>query len=159
MIRLIAMDVDGTLTDGGIYISGTGEELKRFDVQDGMGLSRFKKAGGKIALISGRFSPATQRRGEELNFDFICNGVEEKLPVLQEIAAKLQLTPEETAYIGDDINDMDCLRWAGLGAAVANALDDVKSAADIVLSKGGGHGALREFVEIILRRNVEEARR
>ncbi len=157
MIRLIAMDVDGTLTDGGIYL-GADLELKRFDVQDGLGLVRFRAQGGTIAMISGRFSPASQRRAQELGFDFVRNGVKDKLPELQEIAAQLGITAQETAYIGDDLNDRDCILWAGLGAAVANAVEEVKAVADVVTSRGGGHGAVRELVELVLRHN-EEARR
>lgn len=155
MIKLFAMDVDGTLTDGGVYIGSNGEEFKRFDIQDGMGIARFHRAGGKVALISGRYSGATERRAKELKFDVIVNGAGEKLPVLREIAEKLNLTPDEVAYAGDDINDIDCIKWAGFGVAVANAIPEVKEAADYCTQRRGGEGAVREIVDILLMMNAK----
>ena len=156
MIRLFAMDVDGTLTDGGVYISSEGSESKRFDIQDGMGITRFRRAGGKIALISGRYSAATERRAKELKIDIVVNGVGEKLPVLKKIAEELGLTPDEVAYAGDDVNDIDCAKWAGFGAAVANAVTELKTVADYVTQRRGGDGAVREITDILLIRNAKE---
>ena len=95
MFRLLAMDVDGTLTDGSVFIDAAGNEFKRFDIQDGMGMALFRKAGGKVAWISGRFSAVTELRARELHVDFLANGVAEKLPVLRKIAAEAGVSAEE----------------------------------------------------------------
>lgn len=156
MIRLLAMDVDGTLTDGGIYMDGQGSEYKRFDIQDGMGIARFRAAGGIVALISGRFSPATEKRAHELQVDYLANGAGDKLPILCRIAADAGIKPQETAYMGDDVNDIDCAKWAGLGIAVANAVPEMKNAADYITERSGGNGAVREATDMILLKNAEE---
>ncbi len=151
MYKLLAMDVDGTLTDGGVYLDGSGSEYKRFDIQDGMGIVLFRKAGGKVALISGRYSAATERRARELNVDFLVNGCGEKLSILRDLAERIGASPAEVAYAGDDVNDMDCVKWAGLGVAVANAVPQLSAVADFVTSRHGGDGAVREVVDYILR--------
>lgn len=159
MYRLLAMDVDGTLTDGAVYMDGSGTEFKRFDIQDGMGIARFRNAGGRIALISGRYSPATELRAQELHVDYLINGGGEKLPQLCRIAAGLGLKSSEVAYVGDDVNDIECARWAGLGVAVANAVKELIDAADMTTKREGGHGAVREVVELLLSENAKECER
>jgi 3-deoxy-D-manno-octulosonate 8-phosphate phosphatase (KDO 8-P phosphatase) len=154
MIRLAAFDVDGTLTDGGIYLDGGEGEWKRFDVQDGMGLSLLARSGVVLAIISGRYSPVTERRVRELGIEHCINGVVEKLPVLQELARNLEIAPEEVAFVGDDINDLSCIAWAGLGMAVQNALPEVQEAAAYVTRRSGGFGAVREAAEYILAYNT-----
>lgn len=154
MIRLLALDVDGTLTDGGLYVDGSGHEMKRFDVQDGMGIRRFRDAGGHVVIISARQSSATEQRARELSITVEMNGDGDKLEVLQSVAQRQGLKAEEVAYVGDDVNDIDCIRWAGLGFAVANAQPEVCDAADRVTTRSGGHGAVREVVEFILKYNV-----
>ncbi len=156
MIRLAAFDVDGTLTDGGIYLDGEAGEWKRFDVQDGMGLSLLARSGVTLAIISGRYSPVTERRARELGIKHCANGVGEKLPILQELARKLGLSSEEVAFGGDDVNDLPCISWAGLGVAVQNALPEVREAADYVTRRSGGAGAVREMAEYILAYNRSE---
>ena len=151
MYRLLAMDVDGTLTDGGVYLSAGGDEFKRFDIQDGMGIALFRKAGGKVALISGRYSMATEIRAHELDVDYLVNGTAEKLVSLQKIADRIGVTASEVVYAGDDLNDIDCARWAGLGVAVANAVPEMKDAADMTTERSGGAGAIREIVDRILK--------
>lgn len=153
VIRLVAFDVDGTLTDGGIIVGGDSEEWKRFDAQDGMGLSLLRKSGVVLAFISGRFSPATCRRADALGVEHCFNGVEEKLLVLQGLAEKLNVSSEEVAFVGDDVNDLDCISWAGLGIAVQNAVDEVKAVADMVTSRSGGFGAAREVADYVLELN------
>lgn len=148
MYRLFAMDVDGTLTDGGVYVGSNGDEFKRFDIQDGMGIALFRKAGGKVALISGRRSGATERRARELNVDFLVNGTHDKLTELKNIAAGLGISADEVIYAGDDVNDIECARWAGLGVAVANAVSALKREAGRVTERSGGAGAVREIVEL-----------
>jgi 3-deoxy-D-manno-octulosonate 8-phosphate phosphatase (KDO 8-P phosphatase) len=156
MIRLAAFDVDGTLTDGGIYLDGEGGEWKRFDVQDGMGLSLLARSGVILAIISGRYSPVTERRARELGIEHCANGVGEKLPVLRDLARKLGISPEEIAFLGDDVNDLACITWAGLGMAVQNALPEVQKAAKHVTHRSGGAGAVREAAEYILAYNRSE---
>lgn len=150
MIKLVALDVDGTLTDGGVYLDGAGAEFKRFDIQDGMGLVLLRRAGVRVAIISGRFSQATEGRARELGVELLYNGVGDKLPVLQALAEELGLKPEEISFVGDDVNDLDCLRWAGLGIAVANGRPEVRDAADRVTEARGGYGAVREASELVL---------
>ena len=150
MYRLLAMDVDGTLTDGGVYLCASGDEFKRFDIQDGMGIALFRKECGKVALISGRYSMATELRARELDVDFLVNGTADKLTSLQKIAERLGVLASEVVYAGDDLNDIACVRWAGLGVAVANAVPELKAAADLTTERSGGAGAIREVVAKIL---------
>ena len=152
MIKLFAMDVDGTLTDGGIILHGSGGESKRFDVQDGLGIVRLQAAGVEVAFVSGRRSPATLRRAEDLGVRVCRQGVKDKLAVLQEMAKDRGLRPSEVAFAGDDLNDVACLRWAGWGVAVANAVPEAKEAADMVTRASGGAGAVREAAEFLLKR-------
>ena len=158
MYKLFAMDVDGTLTDGGIYVDGSGNEYKRFDVQDGMGIVLFRRAGGKAAAISGRYSAATQRRLQELHFDYVANGCNsDKLSVLKEFAERAGVESEEVVYAGDDVNDIECVKWSGLGSAVANAVPQLCEAADYITKKAGGNGAIREIADMVLAMNAAEA--
>lgn len=156
MIKLFAMDVDGTLTDGGIYMDGAGGEMKRFDVQDGQGIALLLRSGVKIVFISGRYSEPTQRRADDLKITRCVNGVKDKFPLLRQIAAEFGVTAEETAYVGDDLPDIECIRWAGLGFAVANARPEAADAANRVTLASGGHGAVRECADIILKINDGE---
>ncbi len=153
MIKLFVMDVDGTMTDGAIYLDGTGGEFKRFDVRDGLGISRLVSSGVKTAIISGRNSPATERRARELGIGPVIQGVKDKLGELEKMAREMSLDPEEVAYIGDDVNDCSCILWSGKGFAPSDAVPEAREAADIVTSAAGGHGAVREAVEHILRIN------
>ena len=152
-IRLLALDVDGTLTDGGVYMNGEGAEFKRFDIRDGMGIVRLRKAGVEVALISGRHSPATERRAQELGITRLYNGVGDKMPVLSALLEELGITLEETAYMGDDVNDVDCLRAAGLALVPADGVPEARAAADYVTARAAGRGAVREAAELILTEN------
>ena len=153
MIKLFALDVDGTLTDGGVYMDGNGNEFKRFDIQDGYGLVMLQRLGIKVAFISGRFSKATQQRADDLKIAVCINGTSDKLKDLQALSNELCITAEEIAYAGDDIPDIECMKWAGFGMAVANARDEVKAAACFVSVSRGGHGAVRELAEHIIMLN------
>ncbi len=150
MIRFFAMDVDGTLTDGGIYLDGQGTEWKRFDVRDGLGLAKLRASGIAVCIISGRYSEVTKKRAEELGVDMVHQDVKDKLSVLQSVAEEAGLSREEVAYIGDDDNDAECLRWAKIGFAPRDAQPAARQAADVVTETSGGHGAVREAVERIL---------
>lgn len=149
LIKLLVLDVDGTLTDGGVALDGNGEEWKRFDIQDGMGIARLQKEGVEVALISGRHSEATARRALELGIREVVNGVSEKLPVLENLCRSRGLLPEEVCFVGDDINDIECIRWSGLGIAVRNARLEVKALADWITPSSGGQGAIRDVAERI----------
>jgi 3-deoxy-D-manno-octulosonate 8-phosphate phosphatase (KDO 8-P phosphatase) len=152
MIRLVAMDVDGTLTDGGFYMDGEAE-FKKFNVRDGYGIAEMLKRGIEVAFISGRYSAATDARAKDLGVARVFNGTKDKLRDLRSSADELGLAREEVAFIGDDIPDIPCLQWAGLGVAVCDAPDEVKRASDMVLGSRGGEGAVREAAEYIIRLN------
>lgn len=143
-IRLFAMDVDGVLTDGSIYVSSDGAEMKRFSVLDGMGLSRLRQAGRAVAWISGRESGATTRRATELKIPHLIQGRTDKLAALQELAARLGLSPEAICYMGDDDIDTPAISWAGIGAnpqydQLMEAVALVKrERIDFLLAVGGG---------------------
>ena len=153
MIKLFAMDVDGTLTDGGVYMDGKGGELKRFSIQDGLGIVMLIRSGVQVVFISGRYSAATRQRADDLNISECINGTKDKLGDLKKLSVKWNIAREEVAYAGDDIPDIDCIKWAGLGLAVANACKEVKAAAAWTSSLSGGHGAIRECAEKIFEIN------
>ena len=158
MIKLFALDIDGTLTDDAVYMDGKGGELKRFSVRDGYGIVMLKNAGIKIAFISGRYSAATQQRADNLKIDACINGTQHKLHDLKELAAKWNITQDEIAYAGDDIPDIECLSWSKLGMTPANASCPAKESADWISAFDGGFGAVREMAEKILDFNESEKR-
>lgn len=150
MIKLFALDVDGTLTDGGVYMDGSGGEFKRFDIQDGYGLVRLMERGVRVVFISGRYSASTQQRAENLRVSRCINGTKDKLSDLQALCGEWGVSREEVAFAGDDLPDLECVEWAALGIAVANARPELSAAADWHTASGGGHGAIRECAEHIL---------
>ena len=158
MIRLFVMDVDGTMTDGAVFLDGEGGEFKRFDVRDGLGVARLKASGVKPAIISGRCSAVTDRRARELGIAIVVQGAKDKLSELRRLAAELGLSSEEIAYIGDDANDRECIAWAGRGFAPSDARPEAKEAADVVTEASGGYGAVRDAVEDILSFNEKAMR-
>ncbi len=151
-IRLFAMDVDGVLTDGSIYVSSDGAEMKRFSVLDGMGLARLRQAGIEVAWISGRHSGATTRRAEELKVAHLVQGRTDKLVALQELAARLALSSEQICYMGDDDIDASAISWAGIGVAPATSMPAALDACDFTPARPAGAGAVREVCEHILAR-------
>ncbi len=156
MIKLLVLDVDGTLTDGGVFIDGNGNEFKRFDVRDGLGIARLHRAGVKTMILSGRHSEATSRRATELGIHMVYQDVKNKLEVLEKVAAEQGLAAPEIAYMGDDVNDTDCIRWAGVGMAPSDAAVSATEAADLVTSARGGYGAAREAIDRLLFDSAEE---
>ncbi len=158
MIKLFALDVDGTLTDGGIYMDGAGNELKRFDVQDGQGIVQLLRSGVKVVIISGRYSAPTQQRADNLKITCCINGTDDKLRDLSSLAAAWGITAAETAYAGDDTPDIECIKWAGLGIAVSNAHPSVAACADFITERTGGRGAVRECADYIMKLNNGEYR-
>jgi 3-deoxy-D-manno-octulosonate 8-phosphate phosphatase (KDO 8-P phosphatase) len=149
-IRLLVLDVDGVLTDGRLFISAAGEELKVFHVRDGAGLVAVQRAGITVAIISGRDSPAVRRRAEELGIRHVFQGVGDKGAQLDRLAAELGVAAEETACVGDDTPDAPMLRRAGLAVAVADAHPALLASAHWVTQSNGGHGAVREVCDLLL---------
>lgn len=150
-IRLLAMDVDGTLTDGGIEYADDGREQKRFHIHDGLGIVLAGFVGLRIAWITGRASPLVERRARELGVADLLQGVRDKAAALTELGFRLRVGPDEVAYLGDDLNDLPALRRAAVAIAPANAVPEVKAAAHLVTPRAGGHGAARDAIEQILR--------
>lgn len=147
-IKMLVMDVDGTLTDGCIYMGAGGEMMKAFNVQDGAGIVfKLPKMGITPVIITGRKSQITQCRAEELGITHLYQGIREKLPQLMTVAAELGIKPEEIACIGDDRNDMACMEWCGFSACPADAVPEVLETADFVCKRQGGRGAVRELID------------
>ena len=144
------MDCDGVLTDGRLYFSALGEEMKVFHVRDGQGLVSWHKAGFRSGIISGRNSPIVEMRGKQLGVEFIVQGRNEKIGPLNEIAAAACVDLDEIAYIGDDVPDAAVMSLAGFAAAVADAVDEAKSVAHYVTRTKGGCGAVREVIDLLL---------
>ena len=149
-IRLFAMDVDGVLTDGTVQICSDGTETKSFSILDGMGLVRLNRAGVAVAWISGRASGATTARANELKIPHVIQGRTDNLAALQELAAKLSLSPAQCAYMGDDDIDAPAIAWAGIGIAPSGSMPEALAAAAVVPARAAGHGAVREICELIL---------
>lgn len=149
-IKLLALDVDGVLTDGSIYISPAGEVFKGFNAKDGMGISCALRSGLQIAVITGRQSPIVERRCEELGITLLQQGVKDKRLALQQMAQELGLVREEIAYMGDDLNDIPAFKASGLNIVPADAAMEVLAVADIITKASGGRGAVREAITMIL---------
>jgi len=149
-LRALVLDVDGVLTDGGMYYGPSGEGLKRFNVKDGLGLRLIGEAGLLVALISGENSEILKRRAEKLKIENVFVGVEDKLQTLKDFAAAQAIALGEVAYVGDDLNDLAVLGAVALPIAVADAAPEVRKAAAWVTSRRGGEGAVREVCDRIL---------
>ncbi|MEQ1884697.1 MAG: HAD hydrolase family protein [Bryobacteraceae bacterium] len=154
-IRMLLMDVDGVLTDGMLHYfiapDGSTFETKGFNTQDGIALKWLTWYGIQTGVISGRVSPATTERSKHVGMTYVYQGHIEKIPIFDEIVAKSGLSPEEIAFVGDDLTDVVLFRRVGLALAPANARPEVKQAAHHVTADRGGHGAIREVVELLLK--------
>ncbi|MCT4624548.1 MAG: HAD-IIIA family hydrolase, partial [Schleiferiaceae bacterium] len=147
-IKLLITDVDGVMTDGGMYFSSTGEEMKRFSARDGMSVGLCRQNGIEYGIISaGHSLPLVAARAKVLKVDLVYVGYTPKTEILKEWLQKLQLKAEEVAYIGDDLKDIEIMQMVGLSACPADAAKQVQAIADVVLTKNGGHGCIREFTE------------
>jgi 3-deoxy-D-manno-octulosonate 8-phosphate phosphatase, yrbI family len=153
MIKLVLLDVDGTLTDGGIYRGNNGEELKRFNVKDGYAIVNAQKLGIEFGIITGRKSELVEIRAKELKIKYLYQGISEKTVILEEIMKKDGLSKEEIAYMGDDLNDLLIMKQVGSSGTPKDAVDEVIQVADFVSKKNGGSGAVREFIEHILKKD------
>ena len=150
-IVLMGFDVDGVLTDGTLYFSSTGDEIKAFSSQDGHGLKMLMRAGIEVAIISGRSSRALELRAKNLGVSELHMGVEDKRALLAQLAQARGIQLVQTGYMGDDVVDLPILRACGFSATVADAHAEVISRVDYVAARGGGRGAVREVCDLILR--------
>jgi YrbI family 3-deoxy-D-manno-octulosonate 8-phosphate phosphatase len=149
-VRLLCVDVDGVLTDAGMYYGPDGEVLKKFNTRDGLGLARVRAAGVAVAIISGEDSAIIHARAAKLKIDDVFSGVADKLAVIEDLCTRSQYELAEVAYIGDDLNDLAAMECVGLACAVADATDPVKAVAHYVTQRRGGDGAVREVCELIV---------
>jgi 3-deoxy-D-manno-octulosonate 8-phosphate phosphatase (KDO 8-P phosphatase) len=150
-IKLIALDVDGVMTDGGIIIGSDGTEYKRFDVKDGSGIALARHVGKKIAVISGRYSKVIELRAAELKIDAVYQHVIVKMEAYEELKEKFGLKDEEICFIGDEIIDMPVMEKCGFSSAPADAVAEAKKSADYICVSKGGCGCVRETIELVLK--------
>ncbi|CAI8273597.1 MAG: 3-deoxy-D-manno-octulosonate 8-phosphate phosphatase KdsC [SAR92 bacterium MED-G29] len=149
-IKLVLLDVDGVLTDGRLYYGNSGEEMKAFNIQDGLGIKLLQKGDIQVGIITGRVSALLQRRADELSIDPVVQGREDKLTALNELLATMDVQMDEIAFVGDDLPDLAVIRRVGLGITPANGSATVAAQAHWQTSKAGGQGAVREIAEMIL---------
>lgn len=149
-IKLLALDVDGVLTDGRLYFLEDGSEIKAFDTQDGHGIKMLQSAGVEVAIITGRTTNLVARRAQNLGIKHLYQGREDKVEALKDLLGLLRLTADQVAYMGDDLPDLSAITFAGLGLAPANAHAFVKTNANLVTQTEGGRGAVREVCDFIL---------
>jgi len=158
-IRIVGLDVDGVLTDGGIYLGTVGDlaqEFKRYDIQDGLGIYFLKRAGLRIAIVTGRESESVRMRARELEIEDVAQDFgAQKLPAFLKILDRHGIQASEAAFIGDDFPDLPVLRAVGLPVAVANAVPEIRAVASLRLTRNGGYGAVREFAELLLKARGE----
>jgi len=156
-IELIVLDVDGTLTDGKIIYTQNGDEVKTFSVKDGLAIASWVKLGKKVAIITGRNSKIVERRAKELGIEHLFQGVHNKQEVLEKLLQSLKLTMQNVASAGDDLNDYKMLKASKLAFVPSDASYYVKEIADVILSRDGGDGAIREMIEeLIEQENLKE---
>lgn len=158
-IRLVGLDVDGVLTDGGIYLGAVAEtphEFKRYDIQDGLGIHFLRKAGIRVVIVTGRVSESVRLRARELDIEDVAQDAQaRKLPAFMKMLDRHRITPAECAFVGDDFPDMPILRIVGLPVAVANAVPEIRAVCSLRLKRQGGFGAVREFAELLLKARGE----
>ncbi len=156
-IELIVLDVDGTMTDSRITYSEKGDEIKSFNVKDGLAIASWRKLGRQVAIITGRSSDIVARRAQELHIEHFYQGIHNKREVLESLLEKLDLTMENVAAIGDDLNDLQMLKAAEISFVPRDASAYVDKIADVILTKTGGDGAVREMIEnLIVKEGLEE---
>ena len=155
-IKLVITDVDGVLTDGGMYYSEKGDELKKFNTRDGVGVRLLQEAGIEVCIMTGESTDIVKRRAEKLNIPMVFQNVKDKKAKLIEILKQKGLQPDEVAHIGDDLGDIEVMKLVGLSATVCDGMDEVKKNASYICGKSGGEGAFREFADFILKGREEE---
>jgi len=151
-ITLIVLDVDGTMTDGGIYIDSNRIESKKFNIKDGAAILLAQSVGIEFMILTGRESGCVEQRANELHIKYIAQGVHNKAEYLKNFTETYGLLSENIAYIGDDLNDLHAMHYAGISACPRDATDEVKAYCDFILHRKGGEGVVREFVELLLKK-------
>jgi len=149
-IRLLAIDVDGTLTDGGMYYSASGEELKKFNTRDGQGLELLRNAGIEAAIITKENSPIARARAEKLKIDKCHIGITDKISCLKTLCSDMKISLASVAYIGDDVSDLECMKAAGFAACPSDAAETIRSISHYICKHPGGAGAVREVCELLI---------
>jgi 3-deoxy-D-manno-octulosonate 8-phosphate phosphatase (KDO 8-P phosphatase) len=149
-IKILLLDVDGVLTDGKLYFGNAGEELKAFNIYDGLGIKLLQRNGVQVGIVTGRTSQLVARRAADLGIEILVQGREDKLIAIGELQKKYRLTLNEIAYMGDDLPDLSAIQQVGLGMTVANASDIIKKQAKWISAYTGGNGAVREACDLIL---------
>lgn len=152
-VKLLLTDVDGVLTDGSLTFDAHGVETKTFNVRDGLGVRLWQRSGRVLGIVTGRASSIVERRADELGIRMVMQAVGEKLPVVEELARREGVSLQEVAFVGDDLPDLPAIRTVGFGVAVADAAPELLESADYVTRARGGHGALREVVELLLKQS------
>jgi YrbI family 3-deoxy-D-manno-octulosonate 8-phosphate phosphatase len=150
-IELILTDVDGVLTDGRVVLDDHGVETKQFHVRDGQGIRLWQQVGGQVGIVTGRSSQVVLSRAAELDIEIVHQDVKDKLPVVEALCEELNLALSQICYVGDDLPDVPVLRAVGMGVAVADAVEEAHAVANYITSVRGGHGAIREVVELVLK--------
>ncbi len=150
-IELILSDVDGVMTDGGIYVQDNGEQIIKFHIRDGMGVRLWREAGKRFGIVTGRKLESVKKRAADLWMDIVRLGIDDKLPEVDRLAAEFGLKRDQVCFIGDDLLDLPTIRAVGFGVAVADAAEDVRHFAKYTTSVRGGQAAVREVVELILK--------
>lgn len=150
-IKLVCTDVDGVLTDGGMYYSEAGDELKKFNTRDGMGVALLKAVGIEVAIVTGEHTKLVAQRAAKLHVTHIFQGIKNKREVVGGLLGQLNLSWAQVAYIGDDINDLEVIQASGLSATVCDGMDVLKREVSYICKLSGGRGAFREFSEMIMR--------
>jgi 3-deoxy-D-manno-octulosonate 8-phosphate phosphatase (KDO 8-P phosphatase) len=149
-IRLLSLDLDGVLTDGGLYYTDAGDEMRKFDVKDGMGIKEALRRGVIVVIVTASTAPAIAHRGRQLGLEHVLLGVEDKLAAIQGLCRRLGLTLNDVAHLGDDINDLPLFAAVGLAVAVADAMPALRQAAAHVTARRGGQGAVREICDLLI---------
>ena len=158
-VRMLIMDVDGVLTDAGMYYSESGDEWKKFNTRDGHGITLLHEAGVKTALVTRERTAIVARRALKLKIAEVRQGILDKLPVVQALLEKHGLSRDEACYVGDDLGDLEVMRFIGLAVAVGDALPAIKKVAHLITRKKGGEGAVREVCDLILASRARGPRR
>jgi len=152
-LQLLVLDVDGVMTDGRIILTPDGHEIKSFDSKDGAGIKYWIRAGGQVAFISGRSSPAVQVRADDLGVQVVRMHAKDKLPVYREVLAELGLDAAQAVVMGDDLPDLPLLRECGFSAAPCDAVPEIRNAADYITTLPGGKGCVREVIDLVLKKS------
>lgn len=156
-IKLLLLDVDGVLTDGGIYYSERGEELKKFNIHDGYGIVKLQKTGVRVGILTGRMSKLVTRRAKELGITEVYQNLEDKVEAYEQVKRKLGVQDAEIAYLGDDEPDLPIVERVGFSACPEDAADAVRRRVDFVCKRRGGEGAVREVIDLILGNRADGA--